>query len=883
MLTQPGGGHGGAKGANALLDIYAFAIPEFDEPACAKVDFPSNATATGPWSVMPSRQSTSEYLSGNFSDARVDGASTVVFTPNIRESGNYSVTMYTPGCIQDGTCPTRGRVNITGTMATGTRAVQPIATELFQTNDFDKYDQIYSGYVDANSGSFRPSVTLAPSSGQGNVTLVAQRVRFELVSSTGGLNGLYEFNPNLAVADTDFSSSAIDQAGISLNSHATITSSYVQGDVTFVGGNFSSKDCNNILAVSDNKTVALPGGGLNGEVIALFIGDKILYVGGNFSDTNQTGTQGLHNAVAYSIADRTWQPLGAGVNGPVEEIVPLSLNITSGKPEPVISFTGNFDQILPYGNESSIPVEGFAIWVPSRQSWLGGLDIDIPSITGQLTAAADSRGGRPLFAGSLSSQGLSANGAVTLPITGPLGINRLPLKIQPQTPSAGKQKRAINGQNVTGVATGLFDESGNRNLTILGGHFTAKGSDGSTIDNLVFIDGSKSNQVTGLGPGLATDSVFLALAVQQDTLWAGGTISGTLSGANVNGLILYDLAGGSYVQPQPPAFSGTDVAVNAIATRPNSGDVYVGGNFESAGSLGCPSVCIFTTSASQWNRPGDGISGSVGAMTWADANRLVVGGNLTVNNTATSMATYDVKSRQWTAFTGAKSIPGPVTALSAADDDVSRFWIAGASTNGSAFLMTYDGSTFHSVGDTLGKTTRIRGLQVLSLSKNHDQNDLLDPDQILLVAGQLDLPGFGNVSAALFNGTTFTPFVLSSSGNNGPGSLAQFVSQKQDFFQSSGKVSLSLAVFESTTDVFAGRHLAVGFVVLIGLAIALALIFILVVIGIIAERIRRRREGYLPAPTQMFEKNENLDRIPPSHLFNSFGQRGRGPGGAPMI
>ena len=80
-------------------------------------------------------------------------------------------------------------------------------------------------------------------------------------------------------------------------------------------------------------------------------------------------------------------------------------------------------------------------------------------------------------------------------------------------------------------------------------------------------------------------------------------------------------------------------------------------------------------------------------------------------------------------------------------------------------------------------------------------------------------------------------------------------------------------------------HLAVGFVVLIALAIALALVFILVVVGIMVERIRRRREGYLPAPTQISDKNGNLERIPPSHLFGSIGQQSasRGPGGAPMI
>ena len=62
---------------------------------------------------------------------------------------------------------------------------------------------------------------------------------------------------------------------------------------------------------------------------------------------------------------------------------------------------------------------------------------------------------------------------------------------------------------------------------------------------------------------------------------------------------------------------------------------------------------------------------------------------------------------------------------------------------------------------------------------------------------------------------------------------------------------------------------------LIGLAIALALTFLLVVAGIVAERMRRRREGYTPVNTQMLEKNNNLSRIPPEHLFGTMQGSGR--------
>ena len=69
-----------------------------------------------------------------------------------------------------------------------------------------------------------------------------------------------------------------------------------------------------------------------------------------------------------------------------------------------------------------------------------------------------------------------------------------------------------------------------------------------------------------------------------------------------------------------------------------------------------------------------------------------------------------------------------------------------------------------------------------------------------------------------------------------------------------------------------GGRLAKGFVVLIALAIALALIFLLVVAGVLAERIRRKREGYMPAPTASFDRQNGMSRIPPQQLFSSLGQ-----------
>ena len=758
----------------------------------------SNATTTGPWAITPSGKSSSDYLTANLQGPNVNSNSaSVTFQPDIKQSGNYTVTLFTPGCQYDNSCQQRGISNVTGNFASKAQPGPAVETQIFQTNDFDKYDQIYHGFVDANSDSFRPTITISPLENQNSsIQLVAHRVRFVLDASTGGLNGLFEWDPNLATVDTDFSKSAIDSAGVNMNNDALITNLAVVGNTTYIAGNFSSGTSNsfgNVFAIANGIVTALPGNGLNAAVLSSFVFGNLVFLGGNFTDTINPSTHGLSNVAAFDTSKQTWQALGSGVDGPVSAIVPLEMNITNGQPETCITVNGKFNQVLASGSNPAFPAtDGFAIWVPSRNDWLKNLNVVTTAINGQLSTATNITGSPPLLAGSISSKGMSLSNAAELTTSGTLALNSLGLHIQPQVVSSSKRKRDLSAQNVTGAAVGLFDTDNGRNITVLGGHFTAIATNGSTINNLVIVNSSSdgSTTVTGIGSGLSSDSAFLALATQADTLYAGGTVTGTVANANISGLVLWDLVGSDFVSPQPPPLSGSSVAVNAIAVQPSSSNVYVAGKFDRAGALQCPSICLFESG--QWSRPGIiGFGGSITALTWQGNTQLLAGGNITIGNNHTTLATYDTTKQVWTEVGGAQAVPGPVTALSPANSDGSLYWVAGKSTNGSAFLMKYDGTNFQSVGNVFGKDTTIRGLSVLSLSQNHDDSDLVDGGLSLLVTGQLDLLNFGNASAALFNGTSFTPFLLSNSGN-GPGSIAQVFTQNKQTFNTSGKIFIIL-------------------------------------------------------------------------------------------
>jgi hypothetical protein len=782
--------------------MYSYAIDDFNEPKnCGpSTSARSMATAAGNWQVTPSHNSYSEYLTTVLQGNPIDPQSaSVSFSPDIKQSGNYSVTIYTPGCQGDGTCGSRGRVNVTANMS---KNGDPDPTLLWQTNNFDKYDEVYNGYIDAASG-FTPTVVLRPASGQGPgpLTVVAQRVRFSLLKATSGnINGLFEYKPGEKLDESTVQDSVINQAGASLTPRgkALITTVVAADDILYVAGNFSNNDGrNNIFSVrkdSDSPT-ALANKGLNSQVMSLYRNGSMLYVGGNFTNTGENNMQGLNGVAAF--ADDKWLPLGAGVNGVVLYLVPFSLNITANRPEQVLAVSGFFNRVNGFDGNPATNVQDFAVWVPSRKNWLHNLNFYTLAMSGRLMAFADVPGSDRWFGGSVSSGSLLASGTAELQSNGgSLSLGAFPIDLQAQQERAApSRKRAIlQGQDLstTGVRTGRFYNENGNNKTILAGHFATKGPEDQNITNLVIIDGANSDKITGFDEQLDANSTFTALAVQDNMLYAGGTVTGRLDNNRIAGIVAYDLGSSKFASVQPPPLQGPNVTVNSISPRPNSKDIYVAGQFQSAGSLGCAAVCIWNTERNQWNSPSNDLSGVVSSLTWVGDNKLYIAGNLTSGNNVTTILSYDSSNNQFTTIPGAINLPGPVNALTIATNAGDQLWAAGRGSDGAAYLQRYDGSKWLPVDSKLfGSETDIRGIQVISLTDNHGSTDLIDGSQDLLLMGQINIPSFGTVSAALFNGTNLIPFLLATKGADGSttdGSLSSiFVENPNSFFMQSGK------------------------------------------------------------------------------------------------
>ncbi|RPA96149.1 hypothetical protein L873DRAFT_1695240 [Choiromyces venosus 120613-1] len=884
------GAGGGLAGIELFQDdIYSFAATELNEASCGGVPAKSSSVVTGQWTETKGPEADSQYLSINLSTTQL-GTASVVFEPHIQQSGEYVVLMYTPGCRQDNSCSTRGQVNVTGTY-TKTGAPEP-APPYYQTNYFDKYDTVYRGFVDAADDTFRPRVTLTPTTTQSSpvVNIVAQKVQFQMFSnstrngtsedgsdsSSLELNGLYEFDPKQTGVPkaSDVAKSVISTAGSRLRTGAKVKAVVSKDDTIYVAGQFSAKDDSfqHIFTIGPSGVASVTRGGLDAPVNTLLLQGDLLYLGGQFQNTNSSPTTGLGFVATYNTKTKEWGGLGAGVNGRVKELVPISLNLTRGARDG-IAVSGDFTMIkADSANAGATNVKGFAVWIPSEKQWLERMSNETLSLGGVLSASVNVPNNNILYSGSMASQTDAAPGAVSLRSKNGLDVQAFPVQLVNNQEGPAKRKRTVVPSDFTGVVTGVYYLNDGKNYTILGGHFSAQGND-RTVNNVVIIDNkSTNNSVIGIGSSLDTSSLVLSMLIVDQSLFIGGSITGKVGDKDISGVALWNLSTMSFdSNEQPVGLQGANgVKVLAITRRPsNKKEIYVAGKFDQAGSLPCPALCIFDNDAKQWDSPTLDVSGQINVLYWVDVNTLLVGGDMKINNTATYLAIFDAKSRNWRAFEGdISTILGPVTSIAVNAETIDSIFISGTNANGgAAYVMKLKSDGKFEGLSGLGANTVVRNVQVLEVQKGNASNDFLDDNQILLVMGSLNLPNFGNASAAAFDGTNWKPLFLTTTSNNQPGTIVSLFSEKQQKFSPGGK------------------KLARGFVILISLAIALGLVFLLVCLGVLASYIRRRREGYVPMPSTPSPRGHSPDmqeRLPPSHLFSSIGPNS-GRNSAPVV
>ncbi|CUA66690.1 Polarized growth protein rax2 [Rhizoctonia solani] len=786
----------------------------------------------------------------------------ITWTPYVSASGEYEVYMIIPGCTLLQDCDARTSVKVTVSPGNG---IAPAVTTVSERVSDDTQALIYRGQVIPTTPDYRSTVTLQladspEGTGQnGQYRLVADRVQFVLTSVGAGGNGtgngtsfgagrngfgFFEWPlsasttnatgilPNTTITPFDALSFAVPNGSASIHAIAPYSASRL-----FAGGNFTTASVgSNIVSVDGSGLGAVSGlaaNGLNGPVSALALYGNTLFVGGAFTDTRTGGASNLRYVAQYNVESNTWASLGPGLAFPVSSLEISDAHLLAG---------GEF---------------GLARWDIANGVWVSSGGYLSGSTTLVSNSSAVGENGAVLGGTFSAIRKYGADGWAVLengPTVKPLGA----LLDHTTTTSAGPvatsatsnaQVRRHWFSHITmsdlfprqqtsntlpappsapapAVLAGTFySNSSSSQLSVLGGNFTfANGQ----AKNLAFYD-MDSNKLSGV-QGAQVEGVVRALYVQGNELFVGGQF--TVQGAKGSGFATYGLANGGWESNDSEglvAASGSAVTVRSVTGRPSNADtVIVAGSFAGAGQLTCEAVCAWSIQNKQWSQLGSGIKGDVSSVAYAGSNAelLVVAGALTLEDgTLANVAQYSFDNSTWISVGGANGVPGPVTALSVDELNSNSIFAAGRANDGSTpFLIHWNGQQWSTMSTDLSGATEVTQLAMVPISDKHASNSILEDNRVLFMSGSLASNSFGSASTALFDGATVYPYIstVSTSGSAG------FVS---GLFYSISNFSFN-----------ARKFLPRGVVILISIAIAAGIVFLLLLIGVLWAIFSRRED-----------------------------------------
>ncbi|CAO3610511.1 unnamed protein product [Cunninghamella blakesleeana] len=843
-------------------------------PSCSaseKTFISPETTKVGKWTQASAQYS--HYLTSTFPATNLKSATnSITFTPYLPETGNYTVIMHTPGCKNNDNCNQRTKVDLSIHFAPNT---SPVTFTIDQATDDDRFDTIYKGFIQStNTSDFRPYVTLtvskqAKTPTKGNVLLVANYVQFIKSASLNGLSSLLTYTPPTANNATSMMS-FYNNGTTNLPWKALLTdrlpyNSLVKTMVLdnnnnlYIGGQFKygGNPLTNLSAYENlvqldtkkNQLVSLPRGGLNGLISTLAFTNNDLYIGGQFTDFTMPMPKNQyisHNFIKYNIPRKEWGVLAGGVNGPVSSILLTSKNS--------LLVSGTYTGLYTSGNPNSVSnwtMSGNCWWDINGNKWIPSLEQ--PFITGIVydafypaTSSSSGKGNNTVvsnwvyYMGSISSaQRYASNGFVYL-------NNQTKPLIALSSPTIGGSSRMM----VTAGAFWNDPTHNNASSIILGGLIQLPSDDKNNNNNLQNIVLYQNGQWKSILPSNNSPLEMINdMMVVSNRLFIGGQF---FVKQKLNAFAIYDLVNQTFVPiPDLHTSDGSPTSVNAIKYSDTDNAIIVGGNFSAGGSLSCYGVCSLDTTEYQWNNLGDGVMGNVTDFVFIDNKLMVAGTNLSLTSNGGSKApavSYDFGLNSWDIISSSDNmdngLPGPCNTVSY--DNVTRttFFAGIQSNTSSAYLRMWNGQQFSLPNQDLGLGSYIEQLSVIPIMTNASLTSLPlttsnlagNNQSVLLATGLIILPN-GNVSAALYNGTHWIPYLVASSMNGSPGLF------KNVFFK-----SYNMSVHNT-------RYLPFPIVVLISIASALGIVFVLVLGSLFVLFIKRRQEAKVGDVSAMNNNN----------------------------
>lgn len=826
-------------------NLVTYANDSYNQPVqCQKSDVTASTygktTLKGSsWKTLSEPGLFATYLSATLNSAADLGDYSVRMQPNITAPGEYSVVLYTPGCTSDGTCAQRGGVKVSVYPSKGASAVEKIS---YQTNEFEKYEQVYNGTLKPTS-DFQPYVEVVPLPDQTAFPLVfvAEKTMFNMDFASLNqtlleaeqeeerkhikLNGLFEYSHDNFTQWTKNSSFApvgytfVNSAATNFSQNATINGLYaLDSNKLAIGGQFALDKSSNFAIVSPANDGQLQ---IDSSSTAPYSDAVESFVG--FSDGSGVAAVFGNNSGAayYDSKQNKWSTI-----------------------------PGTSPQIAVY-NQSVFAVSSGSSSLQLYNVSSGSVSTP-QHIKGEIsTSYLDSD--NQFYFGQLQSFDHLAQSAIflgqDLQVTGlPSGFEFVTPSTSSTNSTSSKTKRDLTIQSSTGnsINTGVFL---NNTVAVLAGTFNATYNK-NTISNVAIITNSS---VAGLSEQLEGEVFSLLLDNSTNRLFIGGDISGTVQQNDVGGIAIYYINNSTFATIQPPAVSGDANTVTSVQLVSDLNQLAVMGSFTQAGSLGCPGLCIYDLGQSRWLSPGSGFSGSISTSQFIASKTVFFAGDLQMNSSTAYFAQYDFTTSEFSYDPKlSHNLPGPVQSFVLNGEGVDSIFASGVkNSTEEAYLGHWNGSAWTMLDAPFEQGTTIYQVSLLALNTQHESNNILPQNEVLMVSGNIQLRGFGSASVVLFDGENWQPlFVTTSSA--GTGTVKMFYSQSSQEF----------------SNLFGKHHMKRGFVVLVSLAIAIGLVMLMVLLGLALAAVRKRRQGYRPANSRV-SGADMTETVPPANLLHA--------------
>lgn len=689
--------------------------------------------------------SVGNYLYAKISSSEISNDEGIRYNVHLPVSGEYSILMYTSGCLADNSCGYRGIVNATVYDSDN----KLLSTSLiYQTNEYEKYDVLYTGDLTLKSGDLPIYVEMKLYSALNdeNMYVVAenihlQYIQLELNEITGNIssttivekhglvniNGIMEYSvSNFSDPDVNYpiGNTSINLLGSTIDNNATINQMIINDTFLIVAGDFESEYGSGIIGLeiegfnNTSSQIETLGyfsidGGTDGEILQLYGPANEFIMVGSFDNFNNITTTesslSIEGSVLYNSLNNSLEALNISNPDKVKQLSGFVYNDT--------------EYLIVSYNESSLETELFDF---NENSIFYNSSTFALNITNSLDNSnkdwtLDDENGKSYVLGSIVKFDLAANNIVSI------DENDLD---------------AINISSNDSLVSGVYIN-----------------------DTLIAIAGSNiylvSNTSTSL---LSMDLSFDENSQIETTMYYKSnlifSIFGTASfdGKAINGLASFDMNNTS-IKTLNESLSGS---ILDMTIDPEFGTIIGVGDF----SIGdCNTICTFGNDSDSLTieRTVSNISGSLSSVDYYNEYRALFGGNFTFNGENSYLGIYDTYNNTVLNLKELSSqLPGPVEAFVFGNERENNKTLDDIIVMmGSNYIGYFNNSKWISLSDGL----ELDNFQLndISLVDSSNNNQSFYNSQLLLLTGRFNVVNYGIVSSAVWDGNTWIPYTITAS------------------------------------------------------------------------------------------------------------------------